>query len=306
MAYAISSSAALLASLLGIQGGSTIEPAKSASVPRLRFTSFTRWVYDSDLVHRGLNGAQESTGMILGVGASYQSSRSRPVLEAALSIAQPYYTEVSQLNRPMVDGLVALNRRVNKRLTLSLAGDVSTNNYLEDRALSQDYRGRIRLSFRADRNLEVKLGCSYKERYYEDARKNSVVTTAEAAIEHRLDANRSIELGYRRDISTAAVGKFDYVRNGYFLRYTTPTSKTDTLTVGLRLREKGENRPVKGPQRIRDFRSTHQWKFYADWVHPLGDDLDLELSYSYENRASNDIRRDFANHQIVLGLVAHF
>lgn len=277
-------------------------PAPPRAPGRLTPFVVTFTGFDSNINHDAAN--LDSYGGALGVGGIFRNDPRKPAVEVQYQAGLHRQSATNQWNRLSHYVRAAWDRRLSKRFELVTVGEVSIKGSTEDRELSNQFVLSPRLEFRITRAFRVRaLGAWRAKRYQDDPGRNASNRYGGLALVGRPRSGVRWDAGGRYEVNDTKSDRYMYYRWTWFGGLSTPLTARDRLEFAMRYsRQRYPYRLVDihgGPDVPRRDRRVDP---DISWLHSV-QDVDLRIGYGFSGRDSNDPRRDYRSHEVLLSVL---
>lgn len=262
-------------------------------------STFARSVYDSNIEHDRNDLA--SYGFIGGVAARYQSRKVRAPLVATYTVAKHSYTQVNEWDRVSQDLNVAASRRFNPRVTFETIGEISLKGSSEDRDIGDQYIVLPRLNYRLRPSERLRAYGVYRIKRYDIATDRNAVNRY-GGLEFRQNVGKGgqWETGYRYETNSAQAERQSYTRRTYDTQYTANLPGRNQINGELKYRtQRYDKRAIVIDGQARP-RMDHRFQPSISLTHLLSQRAELDVNYDFENRTSNDPKRGYRDHLVMV------
>lgn len=271
--------------------------------PGILWTELTlSTVYDTNIEQNGTY--LEGPGLIGDVHAQLRTSTRLPLLRIDYFGRIQQFRASKSWNRDTHSVLVSLEKRVGP-VGIEAMGSWQANNQTEDREIADAYFVSPRLSLRlGDHRLRV-YGRHWGRDFEEDGREETIRTVG-GDIRLRPFDPIELELGARRENGDSDVARSRFVRTSFSARWSTRLGERATLVL------EAERRVRTYPERWVELDGMNEPTRDLRWIPSaflsLGSSpgAEVRLGYEYQVRSSNDLRREYDAHRILLSIRAPF
>ena len=261
--------------------------------PSWRLDASVAGIYDSNIGNN--QDGVESSGGVLELGIRYNNHRSYPTLVIDYEVASHSYTNTETWDRISLRALASYIRRFddNRWRWETMAWGHLGGVTVFDRELVDQYLLLSRLDYRLSSDDRLRVYGAFRRKVYRTTTAgdadNPYVGTE---FRRQFSRGHTIELGYRFEVNDAERARRDYRRSTLGLEYDLPLGRRDALSLDLFYRRQTY------PDRLVDQgtgmqpRLEHRWSPRAAWQHDFSRGWTLQTEYRYDQRFSNDPRRE--------------
>jgi hypothetical protein len=283
----------------------TAAEARTAERPVVWFEAGFSTGFESNLEHDETN--VRSFGFVPGLAFHFQDRPSSPSLELDYEVASNSYTNTERFDRVSHALIARFERRLSERWSVASEGSASFRGSSEDRDVSNQFVGLLKVNYRLSSSLRIEPFYGYRVRRYPDPDsfdQNAVNPYLGARIKQRLGDGRRLVFGYRYDWNRSKGPRYRYIRRTWDVEYTTPfldDASRLTLDVAYKRRAYADRFVEVGDAEV-PRRDGNWWVFEADWERRLGTKLGVRFGYKFERRGSNDPEKVFSAHQLAASI----
>jgi len=240
-------------------------------------------------------------GLALGTGARYQNQPVDPSLQVDYQIAVHRYARSDRWDRLSQQLRAVFERELEGPWEIHAIGEISLKGTSEDRELSDQYVITPRLQYRIDQWRRLRPYATLRlRRYDDDIGRNATNRYVGIEFTQRSGLGDQWDLDLRLERNAARDPRQTYVRWTFSTDYMTPVTPRDRLELEVKLRQQRYTyRLVEVDDRDVP-RRDYRWVPSISWVRAINSHAEVRLGYTLETRASNDPRREFTAHLMVM------
>ncbi len=245
--------------------------------------------------------AQRAFGGAAGAGLLLHNEWRTTRLDLTYEAAYHSYNIETQWSRVSHFAQANLQQRLSKNLRAGFLLEGSLKGSSEDRDLSNNVSLRPELEYRLSANHRLRVRALARGKWLQDDRTRDAASSYVELGGELRHGRAQFEVGTRYEESRARDSRYDYGRWTQDVGVTFATTRSSELELGLRGRlQRYPNREVEDENGDDVLRRDRRWETELTWRSAVGSSAELEIGYEVEGRGSNDPRRSYLAHQLIV------
>lgn len=281
----------------------------SSDMPRASARSWSGLVrygaaYDGNIDQNQENN--RALGVIVGAGLQYLDDPADPSVSVTYETGVHRYSGTDRWNRVSHHARAHLTQDLPWRWSADLIGEISLKGTTEERELSNQFNVIPRLNVRLTKRNRLRVMAAWRERRYDDTARNATNRYVGSELSRRREDGGEWKVEARYERNHAVSDRHDWDRVSVGCGSALVLGRRTRVEVDVKYRfVRFVSRTVEIDNQA-VLRRDHRWTPTVVWRQGLSARTEVRLGYTRESRDSNDARRDFGAHQVLLGVTRRF
>ncbi len=256
--------------------------------------------FDTNIDHNADN--LDSYGVIPGARIQFRQAARHHWFHLMYAVGVHSYTQTNRWDRVSHQFRAGFEGLLTGPLRSETAADVSIGGSSEDRDISNQFQASQAFEIRFDRYHRLQTYATIRFKRFPDAPQNNAFKpNIGFEYEQRYRNGQRWGFGGRYEIKRVANPRSNYYRWTFDIEYRTPM----VLRANQLILQAKNKRKFYWTRRIRVvdkrvLRRDRRWTLGLEWRHTVSRGVKMSLGYQYEVRTSNDDRKFYRAHFVVL------